>query len=52
MKYTHLDIAGSSGPFPGTPTGRPVVAMAEAFVLGRELKSIPRTGKVKCVLNQ
>ena len=34
--YTHMDIAGSSGPFPGVPTGSPLVAMAHAFVLNRE----------------
>ena len=34
--YTHIDIAGSSGPFPGVPTGSPLVAMAHAFVLNRE----------------
>jgi len=36
IKYTHVDIAGSSGPFPGVPTGAPVVAMSHAFVLNRE----------------
>nr|XP_006824473.1 PREDICTED: uncharacterized protein LOC100375552 [Saccoglossus kowalevskii] len=25
--YSHLDIAGSAGPFPGTPSGFPVVAL-------------------------
>lgn len=28
LKYTHLDVAGSSGPFPGVPTGSPVLALA------------------------
>jgi len=36
IKYTHVDIAGSSGPFPGVPTGAPLVAMAHAYVLNRE----------------
>ena len=36
LRYTHMDIAGSSGPFPGVPTGSPLVAMAHAFVLNRE----------------
>jgi leucyl aminopeptidase len=36
IKYSHVDIAGSSGPFPGVPTGAPLVAMAHAFVLNRE----------------
>jgi len=34
--YTHIDIAASSGPFPGLPTASPLVAMAHAFVLNRE----------------
>jgi leucyl aminopeptidase len=36
IRYSHVDIAGSSGPFPGVPTGAPLVAMAHAFVLNRE----------------
>jgi len=36
IKYSHVDIAGSSGPFPGIPTGAPIVAMAHAYVLNRE----------------
>jgi len=36
IKYTHVDIAGSSGPFPGVPTGAPLVAFAHAYVLNRE----------------
>ncbi|KAG7157918.1 aminopeptidase-like [Homarus americanus] len=32
LKYSHLDIAGSSGPFPGIPTGAPILAMAKAFI--------------------
>jgi len=36
IRYTHVDIAGSSGPFPGVPTGAPIVAMAHAYVLNRE----------------
>ncbi|XP_013394128.1 putative aminopeptidase W07G4.4 [Lingula anatina] len=35
LKYSHMDIAGSSGPFPGVPTGSPVVAMAARYVLDR-----------------
>eukprot|EP00112_Aurelia_sp_Birch-Aquarium-sp1_P019417 Seg48.8 transcript_id=Seg48.8/GoldUCD/mRNA.D3Y31 product="putative aminopeptidase W07G4.4" protein_id=Seg48.8/GoldUCD/D3Y31 len=27
--YSHLDIAGSSGPFPGIPTGSPIAALAK-----------------------
>lgn len=32
LKYSHLDIAGSSGPFPGIPTGAPILALAKAFI--------------------
>lgn len=32
LKYTHLDVAGSSGPFPGVPTGSPVVALASRYI--------------------
>ena len=32
IKYAHLDIAGSSGPFPGVPTGAPILALARAFM--------------------
>lgn len=35
LPYSHLDIAGSSGPFPGVPTGAPIVAMAARFVFPR-----------------
>ena len=31
IKYSHLDIAAASGPFPGVPTGSPVLAMAANF---------------------
>lgn len=33
--YSHLDIAGSSGPFPGIPTGSPILAFAAQYVLPR-----------------
>nr|XP_045606702.1 putative aminopeptidase W07G4.4 isoform X2 [Procambarus clarkii] len=32
LKYSHVDIAGSSGPFPGFPTGAPILALAKAFI--------------------
>ncbi|XP_046366263.2 putative aminopeptidase W07G4.4 isoform X1 [Haliotis rufescens] len=35
IPYSHIDIAGSSGPFPGVPTGAPIVALAATFVLPR-----------------
>ncbi|XP_032808306.1 putative aminopeptidase W07G4.4 isoform X2 [Petromyzon marinus] len=35
LRYSHVDIAGSSGPFPGTPTGAPIVAMAAHFLFKR-----------------
>ncbi|XP_071948572.1 putative aminopeptidase W07G4.4 [Antedon mediterranea] len=33
LAYSHLDIAGSSGPFPGVPTGAPVVALAAKYLM-------------------
>ncbi|XP_030621940.1 putative aminopeptidase W07G4.4 [Chanos chanos] len=33
LPYSHVDIAGSSGPFPGVPTGAPIVAMATHYIL-------------------
>ncbi|XP_067938320.1 putative aminopeptidase W07G4.4 isoform X2 [Watersipora subatra] len=33
LSYTHVDVAGSSGPFPGIPTAAPVLAFAKTFVL-------------------
>ena len=35
LPYSHMDIAGSSGPFPGIPSGSPIVAMVAKFLLGR-----------------
>ncbi|XP_028654033.1 putative aminopeptidase W07G4.4 [Erpetoichthys calabaricus] len=35
LPYSHVDIAGSSGPFPGIPTGAPVLSMTAKFVLHR-----------------
>lgn len=32
LKYSHLDIAGASGPFPGIPTGAPILALTKAFI--------------------
>lgn len=29
LKYTHMDIAGSSGDYPGIPTGAPLIALAK-----------------------
>jgi len=36
LKYTHLDIAGSSGHVPDTPTGAPILALA-AYAFGELL---------------
>lgn len=33
LPYSHVDIAGSSGPFPGVPTGAPILAMAANYIL-------------------
>ncbi|XP_078421665.1 putative aminopeptidase W07G4.4 [Cetorhinus maximus] len=35
LHYSHIDIAGSSGPFPGIPTGSPVAALTAKYVLNR-----------------
>lgn len=35
LKYTHVDIAGSSGPFPGKPTGAPLPSFFKNFILPR-----------------
>ncbi|XP_071532869.1 putative aminopeptidase W07G4.4 isoform X2 [Panulirus ornatus] len=32
LKYSHLDVAGSSGPFPGIPTGAPILALTKVFI--------------------
>ncbi|KAK7146320.1 hypothetical protein R3I93_013917 [Phoxinus phoxinus] len=32
LPYSHIDIAGSSGPFPGVPTGAPILAMAVKYL--------------------
>lgn len=33
LPYSHVDIAGSSGPFPGVPTGAPIITMATNYIL-------------------
>lgn len=33
LPYSHVDIAGSSGPFPGVPTGAPILAMAINYIM-------------------
>lgn len=35
IKYTHIDIAGSSGPFPGTPTGAPIPAFTAKYLFNQ-----------------
>jgi len=37
LKYTHFDIAGSSGHLPVTPTGVPILALTKSF-FGDQLK--------------
>lgn len=32
LKYSHLDIAGNSGEVPYTPTGAPILALAETHL--------------------
>ncbi|KAK7456570.1 hypothetical protein BaRGS_00039324 [Batillaria attramentaria] len=35
LPYSHIDIAGSSGPFPGVPTGAPIIAFAARYIMPR-----------------
>lgn len=35
IPYSHIDVAGSSGPFPGVPTGSPVLSLSYHYVLPR-----------------
>jgi len=35
LKYTHVDMAGAEGPFPGVPWGSPVAAFAARYVIPR-----------------
>ena len=35
LPYCHVDIAGSSGPFPGIPTGSPLPSFFHRFILPR-----------------
>ncbi|XP_060894603.1 putative aminopeptidase W07G4.4 [Labrus mixtus] len=37
LPYSHVDIAGSSGPFPGVPTGAPIITMATNYILSDSL---------------
>lgn len=32
LKYSHLDIAGSAGDHPFTPTGSPILTLAQAHL--------------------
>ena len=35
LAYSHVDIAGSSGPFPGKPTGSPLPSFFNKYLLPR-----------------
>jgi len=35
LSYTHVDCAGSSGPYPGIPTARPLPSFVQQFVVPR-----------------
>ena len=35
LRYSHMDVAGSSGPFPGIPTGAPIPSLTKYFVVGK-----------------
>jgi len=37
LPYTHLDIAGSGGELPDSPTGRPIPALCQMFIADRVL---------------
>ncbi|UJR21470.1 hypothetical protein I4U23_024555 [Adineta vaga] len=37
LRYTHLDIAGSGGELPHSPTGRPIPALCQMFIADRVL---------------
>jgi len=37
LRYTHLDIAGSAGELPHSPTARPIPALCQVFVADRVL---------------
>jgi leucyl aminopeptidase len=37
LRYTHLDIAGSGGELPHSPTGRPIPALCQLFLAERVL---------------
>jgi hypothetical protein len=37
LRYTHLDIAGSAGELPHSPTGRPIPALCQMFIADRVL---------------
>jgi len=35
LPYSHLDIAPSSGPFPGVPSGAPILALSAYYIFNR-----------------
>ena len=35
IPYTHIDIAGSAGPFPGIPAGTPLLALSARHIIPR-----------------
>ncbi|CAF1143877.1 unnamed protein product [Rotaria sordida] len=37
LRYTHLDVAGSAGELPHSPTGRPIPALCQMFLADRVL---------------
>ena len=39
IPFSHIDIAASSGPFPGIPSGSPVPALAVHYLLSRDCSS-------------
>jgi len=49
LPYCHLDIAGSSGPYPGIPTGSPVTALASAYVFNRDSAALGFPGNTPVI---
>jgi len=36
IPFSHIDIAGSSGPFPGIPTGAPIAALTTRYLINED----------------
>ncbi|MED6254265.1 hypothetical protein ATANTOWER_021533 [Ataeniobius toweri] len=49
LPYSHIDIAGSSGPFPGVLTGSPILAMATKYILQDVYRSLKILKNTLCI---